>query len=462
MFGHNRYSTNTWPSFKRVQPFGILGGHGEISVLRLRQEATMLGVPITDDGSDSQDLNRTVESLISREGLSLVEAMELVLPPIVNEIKRLPASCASTCTCGRHSGRSPRDRSRCCRATATSASSPPTPRPAAALAPRGCRLPRLFVRVRVAPVSDTVGEPKPLAGEKLLVESTARRGSAAAQPSRAPAALRPPLAHAHQVESDGTFAGAILTGGPTTGAEIPGYTSARPSEPIKVEDRVLGGFGWQREDMKLVQQMANTGAEPIGSLGYDGPLACSRPRGRTAPTTSRSRWPWSPTPRSTASARWSTSPAGPCSARPGIHGIEEAGTIETAFPVLLGGHDGRAPLSDQSYREVAREHKTFLLEDLWEAFRGRAKVIDLSSSPRPPRAPSSGSSRATTAVRDGCELLVISDRTVYEGDRRYLDPHLALAAVDLALREHFVQAGRGQPAPPLRHRPALGGHPQRP
>src|SRR5262249_53098785 len=22
-FGHNRYSTNTWPSFKRVQPFGV-------------------------------------------------------------------------------------------------------------------------------------------------------------------------------------------------------------------------------------------------------------------------------------------------------------------------------------------------------------------------------------------------------------------------------------------------------
>ena len=40
---------------------------------------------------------------------------------------------------------------------------------------------------------------------------------------------------------------------------------------------MLGGFGWQREDMKLVQQMAATGAEPIGSLGYDGPLACLSP-----------------------------------------------------------------------------------------------------------------------------------------------------------------------------------------
>ena len=50
----------------------------------------MLGVPIDDDSSDSQDLNRTVEALINREGLSLVEATELVLPPIVNEIKGMP------------------------------------------------------------------------------------------------------------------------------------------------------------------------------------------------------------------------------------------------------------------------------------------------------------------------------------------------------------------------------------
>ena len=40
---------------------------------------------------------------------------------------------------------------------------------------------------------------------------------------------------------------------------------------------MLGGFGWQRDDMKLVQQMAATGAEPIGSLGYDGPLAALSP-----------------------------------------------------------------------------------------------------------------------------------------------------------------------------------------
>ena len=90
MLGHNRYSTNTSPSFRRVQPFGVLGHNGEINtVARLRPEARMLGVPLVRGGSDSQDLDRTVEALIG-EGLSLVEAIELLMPPIVNEIKRMP------------------------------------------------------------------------------------------------------------------------------------------------------------------------------------------------------------------------------------------------------------------------------------------------------------------------------------------------------------------------------------
>ena len=70
---------------------------------------------------------------------------------------------------------------------------------------------------------------------------------------------------------------ALRTGGPLEGADIPGYTSAGPAEPVKVPENVLAGFGWQRDDVKLCQQMATNGAEPIGSLGYDGPLAALSP-----------------------------------------------------------------------------------------------------------------------------------------------------------------------------------------
>lgn len=90
--GHNRYSTNTLSNFFRVQPFSVLGHNGEINTIaKLRDEATMIGVPLTNGGSDSQDLNRTIDTLISRDGFTLFEALDIVFPPIVNEIKSYPA-----------------------------------------------------------------------------------------------------------------------------------------------------------------------------------------------------------------------------------------------------------------------------------------------------------------------------------------------------------------------------------
>ncbi|HEU0024158.1 MAG TPA: glutamate synthase-related protein, partial [Thermoleophilaceae bacterium] len=299
----------------------------------------------------------------------------------------------------------------------------------------------------VVPVADTVDEPKPLApGEKLMATLDRKRGTTTVLDH--PSMQR--LCHRRWRErtggaADDAFAQAIPVGGPLEGPEIPGYTSAGPSEPVKVPDRVLGGFGWQRDDMKLVQQMAATGAEPIGSLGYDGPLACLSPARQnladyfkesvavvTNPAIDREREVEHFSCRAVFGAR------------PGIEREpEERTTIETAFPILLGSHDGLAPLSDSDYRRVAREHKTYLLEDLWEEFRGRARVLDLSclESEDTRGAVERLKHEAAAAVAGGAELVVLSDRTAYEGDRRYLDPHLALAAVDLALREHFTRPG---------------------
>src|SRR3954447_25244946 len=55
----------------------------------------MLDVPIAEGNSDSQDLNRTIETLTRRNGLSLAEAMEMVVPPIVDEIAGLPSELHS-------------------------------------------------------------------------------------------------------------------------------------------------------------------------------------------------------------------------------------------------------------------------------------------------------------------------------------------------------------------------------
>lgn len=57
---------------------------------KLQDEAKIIGVPLAKDGSDSQDLNKLLETLIHRYGFSLFEAIELIFPPILNEIKHLP------------------------------------------------------------------------------------------------------------------------------------------------------------------------------------------------------------------------------------------------------------------------------------------------------------------------------------------------------------------------------------
>ncbi|HEX8856377.1 MAG TPA: glutamate synthase-related protein, partial [Thermoleophilaceae bacterium] len=450
LLGHNRYSTNTWPSFKRVQPFSLLGHNGEINTIaRLCQEAEMLGVPIHEDGSDSQDLNRIVEALINRRGLSLVEAIELVLPPIVNEIKQLPDDLRSFYMYLRQ------------------AFGPFAQGPVALLSRHGDECvfsvdalglrPLWQVETQgayvftsepgVVPIADVVSEPKPLApGEKVMVSIERRKREARLRDH----ARLQWLAQERWIARTGAepihgFGEMIPVGGPLEGAEIPGYTSAGPAEPVKVEDRVLGGFGWQRDDMKLVQQMAATGQEPIGSLGYDGPLACLSPERQnladyfkesvavvTNPAIDREREIEHFSCRAVFGRRPRLSELDPV-----------PHTIETAFPIVLGGHDGLAPLSDSVYRAVAKDHKTYLLEDLWEAYRGRAKVLDISclEAETTQGAIERLRHEATTAARDGSELIVLSDRTAYEGDRRYIDPHLALSAVDLALRQAWVEPG---------------------
>jgi glutamate synthase (NADPH) large chain len=448
VLGHNRYSTNTWPSFQRVQPFAVLGHNGEINTIaRLRQEARMLGVPLTAGGSDSQDLSRTVEALIAREGLSLVEALELLLPPIVNEIKGMPEELRGFYMYLRQAfgplAQGPVALVSRHRDELVFSVDALGLRPLWRLETAAAHV--LSSEPGVVEVAELVSEPGPLApGEKLMVKLERGRARLVEH-----AELQRLCLERWRARTGGAaaaaWAEAIPTGGPLVGQEVPGYTSAGPSEPVKVEERVLGGFGWQREDMKLVQQMAAIGQEPIGSLGYDGPLACLSPERQnladffkesvavvTNPAIDRER------EVEHFSCRAVFGPRPPLDAIPA-----ERRTVETAFPVILGGHDGLAPLGDAVYRAVAREHKTYLLEDLWEAFRGRASVLDLSclESEDTRGAVERLRQEATTAVRAGAELLVLSDRIAYEGDRRYLDGHLALAAVDLALREHYTEPG---------------------
>jgi glutamate synthase (NADPH/NADH) large chain len=451
-FGHNRYSTNTWPSFKRVQPFSVLGHNGEINTIeQLRQEARMLGVPIRPGSSDSQDLNRTIDTLVSRDGLSLAEAMEMIVPPIVEEIRSLPADLHPFYMYLRQ------------------AMGPFAQGPVALIARQSdeCVFSADALGLRplwqveteadfvfssepgVVAVGEMVAEPKPLApGEKALVAIDRERKRSTLHPhDEMLRIVRDRWLARNGAAETAAYDRALETGGPLEGDEVPCYSDAGPEKPVKVPDPVLAGFGWQRDDVKLVQQMASNGAEPIGSLGYDGPLAALSPERQnladyfketvavvTNPAIDREREVEHFSTRAVFGRRPSIDAAG-----------EHSGTVETSFPVILGGHHEMAPLAEKAYRRIAREHRTYLLEDLWEEFQSRkqAGAVDISllESETTRGAIERIKQEAVKKVRDGATLLVLTDRTVYDAERRYLDPHLATSAVDQALKQFRVEPG---------------------
>lgn len=88
--GHGRYSTNTESTHERAQMFSTLGHNGEINtIMRLRNEAKRLGIQLIENGSDSQDLDRMIENLMFREDFTLMEAMEIIFPPIWSEVQKM-------------------------------------------------------------------------------------------------------------------------------------------------------------------------------------------------------------------------------------------------------------------------------------------------------------------------------------------------------------------------------------
>src|ERR687891_1430104 len=103
---HQRYSTNTWPSWRLAQPFRMLAHNGEINTLRgnlnwmksleTRMVAPAFGVhneeikPLVQAGSsDSAALDAVVEALV-RAGRSLPLVKTLLIPPAWSNKMAIP------------------------------------------------------------------------------------------------------------------------------------------------------------------------------------------------------------------------------------------------------------------------------------------------------------------------------------------------------------------------------------
>ncbi|HWH14010.1 MAG TPA: glutamate synthase-related protein [Miltoncostaeaceae bacterium] len=438
IIAHNRYSTNTYPTFSRVQPFSLLGHNGEINTIaQLREQCLQLGLPISRDGSDSQDLNRLLEGLVFERGLSLLEAVEFVLPPILGEVHRLPAHLQDLYVHYRE------------------ALGPYAQGPVALATREGGEMVVAVDALGLRPlwwletadwyvassepgivaVGDLIRDPRPLApGEKMAILIGEDGGPRVLeypdvqQEVYDRAKQRGALPHAETR--------ALLAGGldPTIWApeEDDGGVDALPL------DTVLAAAGWIESDKQQVEFHAERGAEPVGSLGWDGPLGPFTPvpvplsdyfqetvAVVTNPAIDRER----------EVEHFSTRVV--LGRRPPIEGVEPAPPqrCELRMPILLGGLRPGAALSLPELRRVSMGQGVATFEDVMAAWGERAEIVPLAYSP------DAGiraylddmCARVVASVRAGTELIVLSDMGA-SPDQRVCDPHLAVAAADRALR----------------------------
>ena len=459
VLAHSRYSTNTLSVTERVQPFSVLGHNGEINTIdKLRRESAMLGIPPVKGGSDSQDLDRTIEGLMVQFGFSLMEAMEIVFPPITHIIASLEESRRQMYFLYRRF------------------LGPLAQGPAAIIARYGKEVvfsvdalglrPMWLFETRdqfiissergVIRSSQMTSQPKPFSpGEKvafLLDEGAIRTLS---YPEIQECLYERFIDRFHP--------------------EIPSYAVPDGSDRISVH-RILGlpetafsaprpvsslwhPFGFSTDDHEMAHFFAQTNAEPIGSLGFDGPLAIlSKERQNipdffkesvavvTNPAIDREREMEHFSPRIVLGPRSYFGKT-----------VKTPRGLDLSMPILVGGHVGTPLLEREAYRALATRNGIQLLEDL-PLFFPMDHIRTISSTFREGEPLRDALKRIETeAVRhaeEGAEILIVDDAPATLEGRYWIEPSLTVATVDRALRKAPVSDG----GPNLRRNLSIVAH----
>ena len=429
--GHARYSTNTATSFERVQPFSLLGHNGEINTIaRLREQAQMLGVDLVSGGSDSQDLDRLLATLIHRYHFTLVEAMEIAFPPILSEVDKLSPELQTVYKYYRQ------------------AFGPFAQGPAGIISRQGdeCVFSVDALGLRPLWFGDTEKEyffssekgvyhldtmridPVPLSpGEKMRIR--VRRGQTVEvldYPAIQQRILNLTLRRFGSLE---TMNKRVARSTPKADSEQLASATPQPFSSVSLDNR-MSAFGWGREDREWIQELAKNGSDPISSLGYDGPLApLSKERQNIAdyfkeavavvtnPAIDRER----------EVEHFSTQTI--LGARPPLIPGELGQEITFAFdsPILLDDVNG---LEEPTLISVVTQFPFSQIAQIQTVtFPGEST----------PQALERIALTAVEAVQNGCRLIVLNDVDAFSGENGWVDPILAISIVDRALRLSFAE-----------------------
>ncbi|MDN4527595.1 glutamate synthase-related protein [Fictibacillus fluitans] len=425
--GHNRYSTNTLSTFFRVQPFSVLGHNGELNTIaKLREEAEIVGIPVTAGGSDSQDLNRVIETLILRDGFTLFEAMDVLFPPIVHEIKSYPEHLQDLYTYLReawgHFAQGPAGIiSRFGREAVFSVDALGL-RPIWQLETESS----LYFSSEQGILSNNefTAEPKCFApGEKvgLKREDDGRL-----------------VYYNHNDYQEAVFTSMkerIQVDGAHKQLNTPAFDTGYVRGPLKKHNGWYSAYGWDREQIHQLEQMAEKGVEPIQSLGHDSPLAALHPERQniadfikesvavvTNPAIDRDR----------ETEHFSTRTV--LGKRPSLFEKEESlGTVELLTPLLVEGKDGN---------ELSKQNPHPSYEQLGAYFEDRNEKYILHTIMKDDETVEGALKRlcdeAAAAVKDGATILILDDNQAHRV-HLWLDPHLVLSAVDQSLRKQMLR-----------------------
>lgn len=408
--GHGRYSTNTNSAAEKAQMFSTLGHNGEInSIDRLTREAAALGFQLPSQASDSQILDRTLEGLMFVYGLSLMEAIEILFPPVWSESEKFDTEMKEFHRYFR-------------RAFGSLAQGP-----AAIIAREGDEIvfscdalglrPLWFGVTEkeyfassekgVVPLDHMIHDPRPLApGEKmglvihrLQAETTVYEHQEMQRRIYDLAAERYDFRRLNEVILKAETLSIGLPEAADTVVDEP-LVNESPEDALSVEEEqrervtriertlaatdALAAMGWTKEEVDNLMTMV-TGKDPLSGLGYDGPLAAFSKVRRNLSDFFQERVAVVTNPaidRVREGDHFSVKVF--LGSRPTLgSGGTKAQQIELRSPILLGGGGTTDQNFLMAHRAVAKDFGSCLIDDLTREFApSRAGASGFSTEQR--------------------------------------------------------------------------------
>ncbi|WP_291319716.1 glutamate synthase-related protein [Desulfonatronospira sp.] len=447
--GHSRYSTNTMPTVLRSQPFSLLGHNGEINTIeRLESTARMLGIRPVPEGSDSQNLNRILEGLIHQHGLDIMEALDMVFPPIHSLVQGYPAELRDLYSLYRWffpcSAQGP--------AAIVSRYGDLCLGSVDALGLRplwfGESETHYFLSSEkgVVDLKYNVRDPRPLApGEKIAIR-TGRESRAQIMDYNTYQEQLLKIMQARPGSDEKlVFLYSMFNHQPDFFSDHEALEGAKEfmGEPLDTSRlNLLAAYGWQKYDLNIRKRVALEGREAIGSMGHTGPLAClvsdalpnladffkENVAVVTNPAIDRQR----------EAEHFSTRVI--LGSGPDIQtgsSMQSLG-MELGTPVLLGGRGLEGKLSRKQEQLLARRFNAALLEEVVAFFTGqghdssRAAVLDCTYMPGQDlqQVLDALADQAADRVQQGSMLVVLDDSGSFQNERVHIDPGLVTAWVE--------------------------------